>query len=91
MYLHYVTFHILNALNNVDFGLILLKHSGRFDLRLPYAEQGWVDEEADGNPFSNFFGGGKPKKSVIASNENENEKLNPAKKEEPKKNGFWPF
>merc|ERR1719296_266436 len=38
-------------------------NGGRFDLRLPYAEQGWVDEESDGNPFSNLFGGGKKKKS----------------------------
>mmetsp|Transcript_15521 Transcript_15521/g.32809 ORF Transcript_15521/g.32809 Transcript_15521/m.32809 type:complete len:218 (+) Transcript_15521:47-700(+) len=62
-------------------------NGGRFDLRLPYAEQGWVDEEASGNPFANLFGGGKKKKQA-------EEKEVQAKEEEvekPKKNGFWPF
>uniref|UniRef100_A0A7S3NIK9 Uncharacterized protein n=1 Tax=Aureoumbra lagunensis TaxID=44058 RepID=A0A7S3NIK9_9STRA len=34
----------------------------RFDLRLPYAEQGWVDESADPmKQLSNFFGGDNKK------------------------------
>ena len=62
---------------------------GRFDLRLPYAEQGWVDEEAEGNknngnPFANMFGGGKKNPAPVEKKATEAE-------EEPKKNGFWPF
>jgi len=62
-------------------------NGGRFDLRLPYADQGWVDEEGDGggNPFSNLFGGGGKKKAGEATAKKEE----PA--DEPKKNGFWPF
>ena len=48
--------------------------------------KGWVDEESNGNPFSNLFGGGKKKKSEEKEVE---AKAPPA--EEPKKNGFWPF
>lgn len=64
-------------------------NGGRFDLRLPYAEQGWVDEESEdsGNPFSNLFGGGKKKKQ--AEEKEVQAKETPV--EEPKKNGFWPF
>jgi len=63
-------------------------NGGRFDLRLPYAEQGWVDEEGDnGNFFSNLFGGGKKKKE--AEEKEVQAKETPA--EEPKKNGLWPF
>ena len=37
-------------------------NGGRFDLRLPYADQGYVDEDADVmGKISNFFGGGKKK------------------------------
>jgi len=63
-------------------------NGGRFDLRLPYAEQGWVDEESDGNPFANLFGGGKNKKNATTKKES-----NEVKKDEtkPKKNDFWPF
>ena len=64
-------------------------NGGRFDLRLPYAEQGWVDEENEnesgGNPFANLFGGGKKKPAV------EETKVEETPVEEPKKNGFWPF
>ena len=50
--------------------------------------QGYVDEESEnnGNPFSNFFGGGKKKEEA----EVQAAKEIPAD-EEPKKNGFWPF
>jgi hypothetical protein len=45
-------------------------NGGRFDLRLPYADQGYVDDDADFmGKLGNMFGGGKNKK----------------KKEEPKK------
>jgi len=66
-------------------------YAGRFDLRLPYAEQGWVDEESDGNPFSNLFGGGKKQKNATTGSDGKKEV--PVKKEEakPKKNDFWPF
>ena len=37
-------------------------NGGRFDLRLPYAEQGYVDEDADVmGKIAGFFGGGKKK------------------------------
>jgi hypothetical protein len=64
-------------------------NGGRFDLRLPYADQGWVDEEAEtgGNPFANFFGGGKKKEAE----EKEVQAAKEAEVEEPKKKGFWPF
>lgn len=35
----------------------------RFDLRLPYVDNGWVDEEADmGKQIGRFFGFGKKEK-----------------------------
>ncbi|KAL7440580.1 hypothetical protein ACHAXM_008010 [Skeletonema potamos] len=60
-------------------------NGGRFDLRLPYAEQGWVDEDAEENNFfANLFGGGKKKEEKVKEPVVE-------KTPEPKKNGFWPF
>ena len=55
--------------------------------RRHFFPQGWVDEESDGNPFSNLFGGGKKKKQ--AEEKEVQAKETPV--EEPKKNGFWPF
>ena len=55
-------------------------------MRLPYAEQGYVDEDADPNPFSSWFGGGKQKEA-----EEKEVQTKQADAEEPKKNGFWPF
>jgi len=57
-------------------------NGGRFDLRLPYAEQGYVDEDADVmKKIGNFFSGGK--KSPPKSEK---------KKEEPKpKKKSWPW
>ena len=51
----------------------------RFDLRGPYADEGWVDPDDEGisNPFKGLFGGGKKKK--------EEEKPKP----KPKKKGFF--
>ena len=55
---------------------------GRFDLRLPYADQGYVDEDADAmKKLTNFFGGGKKK----AAN-----KAEPVQEEPPKKKN-WPW
>mmetsp|Transcript_27932 Transcript_27932/g.41237 ORF Transcript_27932/g.41237 Transcript_27932/m.41237 type:complete len:213 (+) Transcript_27932:1-639(+) len=54
-------------------------NGGRFDLRLPYADQGYVDEDADVmGKISNFFGGGKKKKE---------EKIEEVKKPDQK----WPW
>lgn len=39
----------------------------RFDLRLPYVDNGWVDEDADfGKQFARFFGFGKKKEEQAA-------------------------
>ena len=54
-------------------------NGGRFDLRLPYAEQGYVDEDADVmGKLANFFSGGKKKEESQA-----------VKEEPPKK--MWPW
>lgn len=59
-------------------------NGGRFDLRLPYADQGYVDEDADFmKKIGSFFGGGNNKKQEEAP---ETEKSEP-----PKKNNLWPF
>jgi hypothetical protein len=52
-------------------------NGGRFDLRLPYADQGYVDEDAD---FMGKLFGKKNKK-----------KEEPVKEEKPKKKGGWPW
>ena len=66
-------------------------NGGRFDLRLPYAEQGWIDEEAEergnNNFFANLFGGGGKSKEAAK----EEAKAVVEGTPEPKKNGFWPF
>jgi hypothetical protein len=65
-------------------------NGGRFDLRLPYADQGYVDEDADVmGKISNFFGGGNKKKAEAAAAA---EKAAALKKEESKKKqGGWPW
>jgi hypothetical protein len=57
-------------------------NGGRFDLRLPYAEQGYVDESADVmGKLASFFGGNKKKKEP-----------EPEPMEEPtKQKGGWPW
>jgi hypothetical protein len=56
-------------------------NGGRFDLRLPYADQGYVDEDSDVmGKLGNFFGGNKKK-----------EQPEPVKKAPPKKKGGWPW
>jgi hypothetical protein len=58
-------------------------NGGRFDLRLPYADQGYVDEDADVmGKMASFFGGGKKKQA---------EKAGETKEEVPKKKGGWPW
>ena len=55
-------------------------NGGRFDLRLPYADQGYVSEDADVmGKFASFFGGKKKKEE-------------PKEEEQPpeKKKG-WPW
>jgi len=57
-------------------------NGGRFDLRLPYAEQGYVDDESDVmGQLKSFFGGPKPKQG---------EPKEEPEAEEPK-NKLWPF
>jgi hypothetical protein len=51
-------------------------------LRLPYADQGYVDEDADVmGKLSSFFSGGKKKEAPPA----------PVKEEPKKKKGSWPW
>jgi hypothetical protein len=58
-------------------------NGGRFDLRLPYADQGYVDEDSDVmGKLGSFFGGGKKAKK-------EEKPAAPAK-QPPKKNN-WPW
>jgi hypothetical protein len=54
-------------------------NGGRFDLRLPYADQGYVDEDADVMAKIGSFFGGKKKK----------EEPPPPPPEPPKKK--WPW
>ena len=63
-------------------------NGGRFDLRLPYADQGYVDEDADVmGKITDFFGGNKKKKEQAAK------AAASAAEEEAKKNkkGGWPW
>lgn len=57
-------------------------NGGRFDLRLPYAEQGYVDEDADiVGKFTSFFTGGSKK----------NKQADAPKVKEPVKKKTWPW
>lgn len=59
-------------------------NGGRFDLRLPYADQGYVDDDADVmGKIGNFFGG-KKKKAPEPEPEPE-----PVVEEPKKKKFFW--
>lgn len=52
-------------------------NGGRFDLRLPYVDQGWVDEDDGGDVMAklgNFFGGGKKKGAKAPKAEGEKSK-----------------
>eukprot|EP00594_Rhizosolenia_setigera_P013113 CAMPEP_0178957672 /NCGR_PEP_ID=MMETSP0789-20121207/11073_1 /TAXON_ID=3005 /ORGANISM="Rhizosolenia setigera, Strain CCMP 1694" /LENGTH=228 /DNA_ID=CAMNT_0020640005 /DNA_START=35 /DNA_END=721 /DNA_ORIENTATION=+ len=58
-------------------------NGGRFDLRLPYADQGYVDEDADVmGKLTSFFTGGNKKKEETPP---------PPPVEEPKKGMKWPW
>jgi hypothetical protein len=62
-------------------------NGGRFDLRLPYADQGYVDEDADFmGKLSNMFGGGDKKKKAAAAAE-----AAAAAAAKKKKSNGWPF
>ena len=53
-------------------------------MRLPYADQGYVDEDADVmGKIGNFFGGGKKKAKV--------EEAPPTPKAAPPKKNKWPW
>jgi hypothetical protein len=57
-------------------------NGGRFDLRLPYADQGYVDEDADVmGKIGSLFGGNKKKATPPKMEANE----------EPKKQNKWPW
>ena len=61
-------------------------NGGRFDLRLPYADQGYVDEDADVmGKLANMFGGGKKKNQAAEAS-----KAAPVQKVESK-NTKWPW
>jgi hypothetical protein len=67
-------------------------NGGRFDLRLPYADQGYVDDDADVmGKLSSMFGGGKNNKKNTSPAPTATKAT---KKEVPpkttKKNG-WPW
>jgi hypothetical protein len=68
-------------------------NGGRFDLRLPYADQGYVDEDSDVmSKLSGMFGGKKKEAPKQAKNAAKNTAKNTAKKEEPpKKKNNWPW
>lgn len=61
-------------------------NGGRFDLRLPYADQGYVDDDADVmGKISGFFGGNKKKKEEAAA------AAAAAEETKKKKKGGWPW
>jgi hypothetical protein len=58
----------------------------RFDLRLPYADQGYIDDDSDVMAkIGNFFSGGNKKKPAMTS------KAAAAKKKEEPKKKSWPW
>jgi hypothetical protein len=73
-------------------------NGGRFDLRLPYADQGYVSDDADVmGKLSSLFGGGGGKK--VAAQQVEKPPVVPSKgqqpkqqkKEDPPKKKGWPW
>ena len=62
-------------------------NGGRFDLRLPYAEQGYVDDDADVMGKIGSFFGGKKSTTQKDTKPSAGSKTKPT---EPKKNG-WPW
>ena len=64
-----------------SFGVPEYDEGGRFDLRLPYVDQGWVDEDAD--VMGNLFGGKKKKPPAKSAPKSEAPKAEPGFK--------WPW
>jgi len=63
-------------------------NGGRFDLRLPYADQGYVDDDADVmGKLGDFFSGGKKKKKETEVSSTVSKKTSNPKKLEKK----WPW
>jgi hypothetical protein len=59
-------------------------NGGRFDLRLPYADQGYVDEDSDVmGKLTSFFGGGNKKAEKEAAEAAAKEAAKPKKKKWP--------
>jgi hypothetical protein len=59
-------------------------NGGRFDLRLPYADQGYVDEDSDFmGKLGDLFGGGKKKAAKEAAEKAAREAAKPKKKSWP--------
>ena len=75
------------SLPMASFGMPEFDGGERFDLRAPYADEGWVDPEDNGvaNPFTlgGLFGGTKE------SNAAAKKKAKPTKRETPKKKGWF--
>lgn len=62
-------------------------NGGRFDLRLPYADQGYVDDDADVmGKLAGFFGGNNNKKKKEVA-----EAAAAQKAKASKKKGGWPW
>jgi hypothetical protein len=74
------------SLPMASFGMPEFDGGERFDLRAPYADEGWVDPEDDGvaNPFTlgGLFGGTKESNAA-------KKKADSTKREAPKKKGWF--
>ena len=74
------------SLPMASFGMPEFDGGERFDLRAPYADEGWVDPEDDGvaNPFTlgGLFGGTKESNAA-------KKKAESTKREAPKKKGWF--
>jgi hypothetical protein len=79
-------------MNYIEFGVGgKYDNGGRFDLRLPYADQGYVDEDADAmGKLTNFLTGGGGNKKKKAAEEAAAAAAQKAKASSKKKNG-WPW
>lgn len=67
-------------------------NGGRFDLRLPYAEQGYVDEDADAmGKLMGMFGGGNKKKALAKAAAAAAAKQKADEEAAKKKKGGWPW
>jgi len=64
-------------------------NGGRFDLRLPYAEQGYVDKDAD--VLGKIFGRSKMTNKIKDGMENEMKGKAQAQKQVSTKAKLWPW